>query len=158
MTIDFRNTRAYNISRRAMRKKKVALILIAVLALCGTGAFVAACGVKATAQGQWDLLRCTDGEGNVLAYGVNVGGNTDVEKMNVTCEVSSSRFVARYSGNTYYGEYEEREESDNVYLTVTMDNGITMQAVCYLYKSANSEVQLMDITYDGKVYTFRKIA
>ena len=141
-----------------MRKKKVALILIAVLALCGMGAFVAACGVKATAQGQWDLLRCTDSEGNVLAYGVNVGGGTDVEKMNVTCEVSSSRFVARYSGNTYYGEYEEKKQNDNVYLTVTMDDGITMQAVCYLYKSANNEVQLMDITYDGKVYTFRKIA
>lgn len=139
-------------------KKKLALILIAVLALCGAGVFAAACGVKATAQGQWDLLSCTDEEGNVVAYGVNVGGNTGGEKMNISCEVSATRFVVRYSGNTYYGDYEESSKNDEISLTITMDGGTVLQATCYLYKSETSEVQLMRLTYEGRTYTFRKIA
>ena len=139
-------------------KKKVTLILIAVLALCGVGAFAAACGVRTTAQGQWDLLSCTDEEGNVVAYGVNVGGSTGGEKMNISCEVSATRFVLRYSGNTYYGLYEESSKNDEISLTITMDGGTVLQATCYLDKSSNSEVQLMRLTYEGRFYTFRKIA
>ena len=139
-------------------KKKVILILIAVMALFGAGASVAACGVKATAQGQWDLLNCTDGEGNVLASGGYELGSANAETLKMSCEVSASRFVLRHNGNVYYGDYTEKREDGEIFVYVTMDEGGEFTARCYLDKSSESKIQLMEIVYNERIYTFRKIA
>lgn len=139
-------------------KRKAAILLFTLLVAMGLGALVAACGVRVSAQGQWDLLKCTDEEGNVIAYGNNVQGGTAENTLSVSCEVKQGRFSVRYEGDIYYGEFAEEAREDKIHLTITMDGGTQLQAVCYMGGSSGSEVQFMDIIYDGNTYTFRKIA
>ena len=74
------------------------------------------------------------------------------------CEISASRFVLRHNGNVYYGDYTEKREDGEIFVYVTMDEGGEFTARCYLDKSSESKIQLMEIVYNERIYTFRKIA
>lgn len=139
-----------------MKKRSFLLFFAALLALA-MGGLVAACGVRVSAEGQWDLIECRDKEGNIVGYGANMPAS-EGEKLNVSCEVSAHEFVLREAGKAVYADYDKDEEKNALNLTVTFEDGSQGTARCYIVSSNSSEYQIMELVFGGKTYKFRKIA